>query len=215
MGIPGGTIVTEVWAKSERGIWSTLKTEAPGFTRYFARWRFPVVSLWKRLGSSRQNLFVQEKRLWKIFLTETSLIGNPLTFSENVLSEESFKGIMDFSPAMIPTELVRGFLKTTTLSSLDIYQIKKECGDLWRTDGGSVRDPHQLLEEVIIGMNLHEQFGVVTWKSLDDIPIKTYTVMRIVLECYNEAQSLNAKEQSVRHHARQMAGVKPPIFGMR
>src|SRR6516165_8618593 len=62
MGVPGSTVITEVWARSEKGIWSTSEKDKLGFIRYFARWRFPTVSLWKRLGSSKQNLFTQEKK---------------------------------------------------------------------------------------------------------------------------------------------------------
>jgi len=214
VGIPGGTVGTEVWAKSNKGIWSTSKKEGSGFTRYYARWRFPTVSLWKRLGSSRQNLFTQEKKVWRVFLTETSLTQKPLTFSEGLLSEESFRDILDFSPASIPTALVRAFLRTTTLSPQELLRIGRECMELWR-EGGSVRDPHPLLEEVVNAMNLHERFGVPAWSTIGDIPIRTLVVIRKALECYNESMSLNQKEESVRKHAREMAGVKPPTFSLR
>jgi hypothetical protein len=214
MAVPGGTVVTEVWAKLEKGIWSTSKKEAPGFTRYYARWRFPTVALWRRLGSTRQNIFTQELKVWRIFLTETSLIRGPLTFSENLLSDESFGDILGFAPAMIPTALVRLFLQTTTLSQQELYQIGKECMELWR-EGGSVRDPHPLLEEVINAINIHERFGIPAWSTIGEIPIRTYAVVRKALECYNESMSLNQKEDSVRRHVQQMAGVRPPTFGLR
>jgi hypothetical protein len=210
MAVPGSTIVTEVWMKSEKGIWTTSKTAKSGFTRYFSRWRFPTVSLWKRLGSSRQNIFIQEKKVWRVFLTETSLIQKPLTFFEGCLSDESFQDVMNFSPAMIPTALVRMFLKTTSLSRQELFQIEQECMEIWRKEGGSVRDPHPLFEEVITAMNLHERFGITAWKSFDDIPIRTYTVMRKVIECYNIAQDLNQKEEHVREKAAKMAGVRRP-----
>lgn len=210
MGIPGSTVVTEVWAKVEKGIWSISKKEQTGFTKFFARWRFPTVFLWKRLGPSRQNIFLQEKKVWQVFLTETSLIQKPLTFSENILSDTSFRDIMEFSPPSIPTALVRAFLKTTTLSQQELLRIGRECMEIWRVEGGSVRDPHPLLEEVITAMNLYERFGIQTWPTLGDVSVRTYAVLRKTLECYNEAMSLNQKEDHIRDKAAQLAGVKRP-----
>jgi hypothetical protein len=210
VGVAGSTVETEVWVKVEKGIWSTSRKKLPGFTRYHARWKFPTVSLWKRLGSSRQNLFTQEKKVWKIFLTETSLIQKPLTFSDGLLSNESFQDIMEFSPAMVPTELVRAFLRTTILSRQDISQIEQECRELWRVDGGSVKDPHPLLEEVINAMNLYERFGITTWATLGEVPVRTYAVIRKTMEMYNESQSLNMKEDHIRRRAAEMAGVRRP-----
>jgi hypothetical protein len=208
--VPGGSVITEVWARAEKGIWSTSKTIKPGFTKFFARWKFPTVSLWTRLGSSRQNLFLQEKKVWKVFLTDTSLTQKPLTFFDGCLSKESFASIMEFSPAMVPTALVRSFLATTTLSRRDIWQIEQECFELWRKDGGSVRDPHPILEEVINAMNIFERLGVPAWPTVGDIPIKTYAVIRKVMECYNESISLNQREESIRDKAAKMAGVTRP-----
>jgi hypothetical protein len=213
MAVPGSTVVTEVWAKSEKGIWSTSKKELAGFTKYFARWKFPTVALWKRLGSSRQNIFLQERKIWQVFLTETSLTQKPLIFSENLLSNESLRNILDFSPASIPTALVRAFLKQTTLSPQELLRIGRECMEIWRVEGGSVRDPHPLLEEVVTAMNLHERFGIQTWTTLGDVPIRTYAVIRKALDCYNEAMSLNQKEEHIRNKAAEMAGVKRPQMG--
>jgi hypothetical protein len=210
--VPGSTVATEIWARSEKGIWSTSKKEVPGFTKYHARWKFPTVSLWRRLGSSRQNLFLQEKKIWRVFLTETSLTQKPLTFFEGLLSDASYKDIMEFSPAMIPTELVRQFLKTAILSRHELSRIGRECMELWRVEGGSVRDPHPILEEVISAMNLHERFGILTWPTLGEVPIKTYIVLRKVIECYNEAMSLNQKEESIREKAAKLAGVQRPAM---
>ena len=75
-----------------------------------------------------------------------------------------------------------------------------------------MRDPHPLLEEVITAMNLYERFGIQTWPTLGDVPIRTYAVIRKTMECYNEAMSLNQKEESVRNKVAEMAGVKRPVM---
>jgi hypothetical protein len=202
--------MTEVWAKRDKGIWTTSKIAASGFTKHFAEWKFPTVSLWKRLGSSRQSPFTQERKLWKVFLVASSLTRRPLTFSNGLLSAESFRDILQFSPPVIPTTLVRMFLKTTTLSQQEISRIERECMTLWRQEGGSIKNPHPLLEEVINAMNLYERFGIQTWPSLNDLPVKTYTVLRKAMEVYSISMSMNMKEDSVRRHAAEMAGLRPP-----
>jgi hypothetical protein len=61
-------------------------------------------------------------------------------------------------------------------------------------------------------MNIHERLGVPAWPTIGDIPIKTYAVIRKVMDCYNEAMSLNLKEQSVRKHVQEMTGIKPQVM---
>jgi hypothetical protein len=73
-----------------------------------------------------------------------------------------------------------------------------------------VRDPHPLLEEVVTAMNLYERFGIQTWPTLGDVPIRTYAVIRKTLECYNEAMSMNQKEEHIREKAAKLAGVQRP-----
>jgi hypothetical protein len=83
---------------------------------------------------------------------------------------------------------------------------------LWRTEGGSVKNPHPILEEVITAMGLYEKFGIATWRSLDDMHIKVYTVIRKVLECYSTCQSMNMKDD-VRRKAAKAAGIPPHLLG--
>jgi hypothetical protein len=61
-------------------------------------------------------------------------------------------------------------------------------------------------------MNLYERFGIPSYQTVGDIPIKTYTVMRKVMECYNEAISLNQKEERIREKAARLSGVKRPAM---
>jgi hypothetical protein len=132
-----------------------------------------------------------------------------LVFSGELLSEGLYQEILRFSPPVIPSALVREFLKTTSLSRQESLRIERECMTLWRQEGGSVRNPHPLLEEVITAMSLYEKFGILTWGNLDQIHVKTYLVIRKVLEAYATSQSLNMKEDALRRKVAQQAGLRP------
>ena len=103
--------------------------------------------------------------------------------------------------------LARSFLNRTTLSRQELLRIERECMILWRTEGGSVKNPHPILEEVITAMGLHERFGIITWANINDVHVKVYTVIRKVMECYAVAQGLNMKDDEIRKKAAKMAGI--------
>jgi hypothetical protein len=224
--IPGEPIHTEVWArKNPDGVWETsgnprkppeTKGDFPnlrgvrgemgekGFQLFTAEWKYPTVGLWKRLGYKRQNPFDQERKIWEVFLLQSNLAeGEPPSAR---LSESILKSRRGF----IASLLARQFLHTTILSQRETVRIERECMILWRGKGAPVRNPHPGLEEVVTAMGLNERFGLPTWTCVDEIHVKTYAIIKKVLECYSNAMNMNAAEDDVRHRVGQIVGIPRP-----
>lgn len=191
---------TEVSVYRRRGAWAL--GDGSGAVRHWGTWREPTVGLWRRGGLFRAG----EQRVWEYALLDTSLTR--VTHIENRLSPETLQEILRYIPGMVPSRLVRQYLDQVTVTSRESLRIERECYSLWAGSGSSVRNPHPDLEVVVTAMGLYDKLGVRTWDSLDDIPVKTYHVMRQVLVLYSQIMDQNTRSVALRQKAIKAAGIE-------
>jgi hypothetical protein len=204
---PGTPVKTDVLVKYHKRVWSIAQKPDKDIKTFKATWRFPSVRLWRKTRRYNDS-YEQEEKLWKYLLLDCSFVS-PITMDGEELSEESCQKIMDFWPGMIPAALMQKYLATTAITSKEDLRIERECFQLWATEGGSIKDPHPILGDVIWSMSLYESFGISLWDNLDDMHVKIYAVMRKALSCHSQSIGINKSAGEALNRARAMTGIGP------
>jgi len=174
---------------------------------HFVEWREPTMRAWDRVLSRQQNPFLEEERMWRFMLLETSLAGG-IKVENDETPEADLKKLMRFRPSALPAFMVQELRKEVQMTSEEMNRIERECFTLWGSAGGNLRNPHPLLEKVISAMSLYDKLGIVQWPSPEDIPVKTYTAIKHVLNCYARIMNLDEKQRAARASAVQQAGIQ-------
>lgn len=195
---------SEIHLILKKGRYIPVKSPIKNSFTYYADWKTPYYGTWKPLERIK-NPFEREILVWKHFLTDTNLVD--YSNQGEYLSPDSYAKILSFIPAIVPSYLAAKFLDTLYLSALEVTQIERECYMLWQGEGGMVKDPHPLLDEIITAMGFYEKLGIKFWPDLNQLPVRTYYAIRHVLSNYATIMNQNELQRRSRQRAIQESGV--------
>jgi hypothetical protein len=179
-----------------------------GGEEYYAEWKTVTVGLWDKI--KQDGIDLSEINIWKYALKESNLLdGVEETHTEEgFLTDESIECILQFRPAFIPLKLVGHVTSEVVVTRAEELRIERECDILWSGNGSSLKDPSIHVERAILGIMMHEKYGIPSYASISDMPEKVYRVYRLVANLSDQIQKRNMDSSHLNKLAKQAVGIR-------
>lgn len=140
-----------------------------------------------------------EINIWKQAVIETSL--------------GSFEDILNFKPAIIPKHLYNEYISSANISAQEKFILRKQAYLLWLNDSSTLSNPHPMLIRVSQALGLKEALGTILIDNINDMLLRDYHLMRLVLDYYYEVQKTRFSASSLQREAGQkQPGQTAPKF---
>jgi hypothetical protein len=178
---------------------------------YRATWRRPTMADWSYVEARtavERDVPGREERLWRRLLVAASFLPRLGRDEQGLLDAATWARILDFRPAWILTVLAEPVWRAVRLTPEEEAHITRNVQSLWSHTGGSVRNPHPLLSEVLTAMRLHKDYGIAYTPELGRMDQRLFAAFDLVARVKNEVEAANAEAEKNKELARRGAGVR-------